>query len=92
MDIVGQQLQNCVVYPVDKFIKELDEASNRKEMHHTFLDDLNKATEKYAKVSRKEQSKKLEEVAEEVCVARKRFHQVSEFSLLINLSLAEHGV
>lgn len=79
MDIVGQQLQNCVVYPVDKFMKELEEASNRKEMYHTFSDDLCKTTEKYAKLHRKEQPKKLEESGEELCTARKRFHQVPIF-------------
>lgn len=77
MEIVTQQLQNCVLYPVDKFVHEMNELNGRKEVFHAIADDLDTSVLKHAKVGRKDtNSKKYEESNEELCTVRRRFHQV----------------
>lgn len=89
MEVVSQQLTNCVVYPVEKFIREMNELQGRKDVFHSIADELDTSILKHAKIGRKDASKKLEESNEELCSVRRRFHLVN-FKKLTVLLLTEY--
>uniref|UniRef100_A0A915IJC1 PH domain-containing protein n=1 Tax=Romanomermis culicivorax TaxID=13658 RepID=A0A915IJC1_ROMCU len=74
MEIVSQQLNNCALYPVAKFQRDMNDLLGRKDVFHSISDELDQAILKHTKLSKKDSSKKLDEINDELKTHRKRFH------------------
>ncbi|CDW53332.1 PH domain containing protein [Trichuris trichiura] len=85
MELMVQQLQNCVLYPISKFVSRLDELQTCKESYYAACHDLNCSLMRVAKLSRKEPAKKVEEGNAEYGASRRRFHHVGlRYFVLMN--------
>uniref|UniRef100_A0A914X668 BAR domain-containing protein n=1 Tax=Plectus sambesii TaxID=2011161 RepID=A0A914X668_9BILA len=77
MEVASQQLSNSVVFPVRRLLTELDQLHNvHKPMFHDCRTALTDAEERFAKAGRKDAPRKLEEVNNDVFLAKQNFHQV----------------
>lgn len=80
MEVTTQQLNDSVVFPVRRLITELDQLHNaHKPMFHDCRATLTDAEERFAKASKKDAPRKLEEVNNDVFLAKQNFHQVTTF-------------
>uniref|UniRef100_A0A5S6R0F9 PH domain-containing protein n=1 Tax=Trichuris muris TaxID=70415 RepID=A0A5S6R0F9_TRIMR len=85
MELMVQQLQNCVLYPINKFISRLDELRSCKESYYGACHDLNSSLMRIVRLARKEPAKKVEEVNAEYGSMRRRFHHVGlRYFVLLN--------
>ncbi len=76
-EIVGQQMSNCVLLPVDKLGKELNCLEERVGApFHQSDADLEEAETRFAKVHRKDSGRKVEELNNDVFFAKRNFHEV----------------
>ncbi|KRZ06228.1 DCC-interacting protein 13-alpha, partial [Trichinella zimbabwensis] len=86
MNLMVQQLRNCVLYPVNKLLSRLVELENHKEEYEVLSDDLNTSLLKLVKLSPKCPTKKVEEIGNEYGLMRQRFHQAGlNYFTLLNL-------
>ncbi|KFD50751.1 hypothetical protein M513_08407, partial [Trichuris suis] len=85
MALMVQQLQNCVLYPISKFVSRLGELQTCKESYYAAYHELNSSLMRVARLSRKEPAKKIEEGNAEYGVSRRRFHHVGlRYFVLMN--------
>ncbi|GMS96032.1 hypothetical protein PENTCL1PPCAC_18207, partial [Pristionchus entomophagus] len=74
MELLAQQLDNCVRYPISKMHKELESLVEKASVkYESIQEDLIDAEEKYMKCSRKD-SKKSNELLGELTMARNRYN------------------
>ncbi|KRX35562.1 DCC-interacting protein 13-alpha [Trichinella britovi] len=86
MNLMVQQLRNCVLYPVNKLLSRLVELENHKEEYDELSDDLNTSLLKLVKLSPKCPAKKVEEIGTEYGLMRQRFHQAGlNYFTMLNL-------
>ncbi|MFH4975056.1 hypothetical protein AB6A40_001765 [Gnathostoma spinigerum] len=78
MDLLTQQLDKCVRYPVSKMTNELDHIVEI--LRPRFADaasGMTEAEERFARSSRKDSVRKLEEVNNDVFISKLNFHKLS---------------
>ncbi|VDP38806.1 unnamed protein product [Soboliphyme baturini] len=81
LELMLQQLQNCVLHPVRKLVNEFSLIEQQKSLYHELANDMDGLQIRLSRVNRKDSPKKIEDLSTEYGLTKKRFHKLVPVSI-----------